>query len=348
MERSRKLAGFLADTSGMALLMTLAAISFLVAVTVGLTISVNWQLQASATLRQSVLLDQALLSGLDLVRAALYEDQLADDFDTDQDGWKNWEQEKLAALMPGTGLAITVEDLSGRIQVNRLVPELLEAGRRSDQGRPGRAATLQRQLWLRFLLSGRFAVDDAGQAAALVDALSDWLDRDDEERDHGAENGYYQSLSPPYSCANGPLRYPEELLLVKGFSRKIVYGDEEHEGIIDYLTIYSHDGKININTAPVPVLQALAPNMTSELAGELVAFRTEEVNRDRLNKPAWYKQVPDFPGDINVDPSLITTRGSFFLVKVQARQGSLRRTGLGVLFRDPATRRQELKSWRVE
>jgi len=191
-------------------------------------------------------------------------------------------------------------------------------------------------------------VADAEEAAALVDALADWLDRDDQERDHGAESGYYQSLDHPYSCANGPLSYPEELLLVKGFTRKIVYGDEEHEGIIDYLTIYGHDGKININTAPVPVLQALAPNMTSDLAGELIGFRMEKENHNLLKNPAWYRQVPDFPGDISFDASLITTRSLFFLMKLSASEGNLHRKGQGVLFRDPNTKQQELKFWKVE
>jgi len=343
---------FLADTSGMALLMTLAAISFLVAITVGLAVSVNWQLQSSASLKQSVALDEALLSGLDLARAALYADQLTQTFDTLQDSWNSWDDEKLVALVPDVELALEVADLSGRIQVNSLVADQGQATGLPDRGRrpgkrPGQRESLQRQLWLRFLLSGKFAVDDADQATALVDALADWLDKDDEERDHGAENGYYQGLENPYKCANGPLLYPEELLLVKGFSRKIVYGDEEHEGIIDYLTIYSHDGKININTAPVPVLQALSANMTGELADELIAFRAEKDNLDLLKEPGWYRRVPDFPGDITFDSTLVTTRSTFFQIKVSARQAGLMRTGIGVLYRDPDTRQQELKSWLV-
>lgn len=339
----------------MALLMTLAAISFLVAITVGLAVSVNWQLQASASLKQSVLLDEALLSGLDLARAVLFEDQVKENVDTEQDNWNNLDNTKLAALLPDMNLAMQIMDLSGRIPVNRLVTDsgqvqggqALPPGRQPGQG-AGRADDLQRQLWLRFLLSGKFAVTDEEQAAALVDALADWLDRDDQERDHGAESGYYQGLEHPYSCANGPLLYPEELLLIKGFSRKIVYGDEEHEGIIDYLTIYSHDGKININTAPAPVLQALAPNMTGELAGELIRFRGEKNNHDLLRNPSWYRQVPDFPGDITIDSSLITMRSSFFQVRVDARLAGLRRHGIGVLYRDPATREQALESWQVE
>jgi len=337
----------------MALLMTLAAISFLVAITVGLAVSVNWQLQASASLKQSVVLDEALLSGLDLARAVLFEDQVRENVDTEQDNWNTLDTAKLAALLPDVNLAMQIVDLSGRIPINRLVTDSSQGGQtppptRQPGQQPGQAGDLQRQLWLRFLLSGKFAVADEDEAVALVDALADWLDRDDQERDHGAESGYYQGLDNPYPCANGPLLYPEELLLVKGFTRKIVYGDEEHEGIIDYLTIYSHDGKININTAPVPVLQALAPNMTGELAGELIRFRGEKNNHDLLQNPSWYRQVPDFPGDITIDSSLITTRSSFFQVRVDARLAGLRRRGIGVVYRDPANRQQELELWQME
>jgi len=346
----------LRNEAGMALLMTLAAISFMVAITVWLATSVNWQMQSAASLKESVALDEALLSGLELTRAALYDDQIKEHFDTEQDSWNTWEQAKLAALIPGADLVLTVRDLAGLIQVNQLVANNRNNQRpkkppraRTPGKKPGQSpAEAQRQLWLRFLLSGRFAVEDTTQALSLIDALADWLDKDDNERDHGAESGYYRSLEHPYACANGPLRYPEELLLVKGFTRKIVYGDEEHEGIIDYLTIYGHDGKININTAPVPVLQALAPNMTSELAAELVRFRREEENRAQLQNPAWYKHVADFPGDIKFDPALVTTKSSFFQVRVEARQTGLQRVGVGVLYRDPNTRQQELKSWRVE
>ncbi|HHD56690.1 MAG TPA: hypothetical protein ENK89_03300, partial [Desulfobulbaceae bacterium] len=247
-----------AGDSGMALLMTLAAISFLVAVTVDLATSVNWQIQASRGLQESVRMDEALISGLNLVRASLLADQRKQQYDTLLDGWNNPDEESLHTLFGGMQLSVHVQDMSGRIQVNRLVGNTKnnrgqQRGPRRQPGSkvPGKVngkdpAKLQRELWIRFLLSGKFAVDGQEEAVSLVDALSDWLDEDDNERDHGAESGYYQSLKTPYVCRNGPLQYPEELLLVKGFTRKLVYGDKEHEGIIDYLTIYGQDGKINV------------------------------------------------------------------------------------------------------
>jgi len=144
------------------------------------------------------------------------------------------------------------------------------------------------------------------------------------------------------------LQYPEELLLIKGFTRKLVYGDKEHEGIIDYLTIYGQDGKININTAPSPVLQALAPGVDKDMVGALIAFRKDKENLQFLQNPQWYRHVHDFPGDIVFDNNLVTTKSSYFFVTITADVHGQRQTGAGFLYRDPQTKEQDLLSWRVD
>ena len=344
----------------MALLMTLAAISFLVAVTVDLATSVNWQMQAARGLQESVRMDEVLISGLNLIRASLLADQRKQQYDTLLDGWNSPDEESLHTLFGGMQLSIHVQDMSGRIQINSLVRskknnrgEKPGPRRQPGAGGPGKVhgkdpAKLQRELWIRFLLSGKFAVDGQEEATSLVDALSDWMDEDDNERDHGAESGYYQSLETPYFCRNGPLQYPEELLLVRGFTRKLVYGDKEHEGIIDYLTIYGQDGKININTAPPLLLQALAPGVDEDMVGALIAFRKEKENLQSLQNPQWYRHVPDFPGDIFFNNNLVTTISSYFFVTITADVNGRRQTGEGFLYRNPQTKEQNLLSWRVD
>ena len=328
--------GLAADHGGMALLMTLAAISFLVAVTVDLATSVNRQIQASHGLEESVRLDEALVSALNLVRASLFADQQKQQYDTLLDRWNSPYEDALHGLFADMQLSIHVQDMSGRIQINSLVVN------------NGNRERLQRELWIRFLLSGNFGVDGQQEAEALVDALSDWLDKDDTERDHGAESGYYQSIENPYVCRNGPLQYPEELLLVKGFTRRLLYGDKEHEGIIDYLTIYGHDGKININTAPARILRVLAPGVDEDMVAALVAFRGEKENLSALKNPQWYRHAPDFPGDIVFDNNLVTTTSSYFQVTITADINGLEQTGTGFLYRNPQTMEQDLLSWRVD
>lgn len=337
--------------------MTLAAISFLTAITVGLATSVNWQIQASSGQKETVRLHAVLLSGLSLVRASLYIDQQKQKFDTQLDGWNNLNMEIINKLFAEENISITVRDMSGLIQVNRLA--LIDEEKKKQQkerlgtrGQGGKKQSdpekLQRALWQRFLLSGKFAVEGEDEAVALIDALSDWLDNDDLARDHGAESGYYQSLKNPYICRNGPLQYMEELLLIKGFTGKLVYGDKEHKGIIDYLTIYGQDGKININTAPPSVLQALAPGMNEEMTGQLVEFRKEEDNLNALENPQWYRRAGDFPGDIVFDKNLITTVSSYFFLEIEAGNNGFQQTAEGSLYRDPKTREQDLLSWKEE
>jgi DNA uptake protein ComE-like DNA-binding protein len=68
-----------------------------------------------------------------------------------------------------------------------------------------------------------------------------------------------------------PWTVPEELVQRDLVSALAFYGTIEQAGIGAYLTVWS-SGKINVNTAPLPVLAAL-PGMTSAMAGLLVRAR---------------------------------------------------------------------------
>ncbi len=69
---------------------------------------------------------------------------------------------------------------------------------------------------------------------ALIAALLDWLDPDEEPREGGAESEYYQGLESPYDAKNGPLDSIEELLLVKGWTAALLYGEDvNRNGILD-------------------------------------------------------------------------------------------------------------------
>jgi len=327
----------LRDCSGMALVLTVLAVSFLVAVTVQLGSSVNWQMQVAANQGTVVRLDALLLSGLQLARTALWADQQNNDFDCRFDEWGEFDPEVPAGIFPDGNVEIQIKDLSGLLQVNGLVLT----------GEEGDSEKIQREFWKRFLMSGNFVVEDEDVADALLDSLVDWLDEDDEEHEHGAEQGFYSSRQPSYVPADRPMLFLEELLLVKGWGKELLYGDGEHVGVIDYLTTSGRDGKININTAPAPVLQALHSEMTEGLANDLISFRSESDHEEMLADSNWYKQVSGFPGDITFDAELITTVSSFFSVTVTARLNGLQRTGTGIVQRMD-NREQTLLSWKVE
>jgi len=65
-----------------------------------------------------------------------------------------------------------------------------------------------------------------GMTPELVDALMDYRDADANTRPEGAEQDYYDQLPYPYLIKNGPLGTVEELLLVKGFTAPLVYGED--------------------------------------------------------------------------------------------------------------------------
>jgi len=67
-----------------------------------------------------------------------------------------------------------------------------------------------------------------GMTLDLADSLLDYRDSDDETRMGGAEQDYYDGLPYPYLIKNGPLATLEELLLVKGFTASVVYGEDHN------------------------------------------------------------------------------------------------------------------------
>lgn len=130
----------------------------------------------------------------------------------------------------------------------------------------------------------------------IADSIEDWRDEDSLHRLNGAEEDYYMSLPVPYHCKNGSFDTVEELLMVKGMTPEILYGNlvlnqgEEMEakedelsdqktedennkytGIYQYLTVIG-SGTINLNTAPETLLRIIRGD---EEAKNIVSKRQE-------------------------------------------------------------------------
>ena len=122
-----------------------------------------------------------------------------------------------------------------------------------------------------------------GMTAELAASIIDWRDQDSEITPGGAEDEYYLLLSQPYNCKNSPLETVDEILLIKGASEEILYGEDTNlnsilddnendgdlrnppdnrngrldSGFYDYVTVYSVEinldsqgnQRININDA---------------------------------------------------------------------------------------------------
>jgi len=61
---------------------------------------------------------------------------------------------------------------------------------------------------------------------AIADAILDWLDPDSSPRQFGAEADYYRGLGVPYAPRNGVPQCLEELLLIRGVTRPLLFGPE--------------------------------------------------------------------------------------------------------------------------
>ena len=85
----------------------------------------------------------------------------------------------------------------------------------------------------------------------------------------GAENEYYSWLENPYLCKNVPLDSIEELLLIKGMTIDLYYGDPDVEPPVlplpYYLTVHGdYQGRINPNTAEPETIAAMLAGYTGD------------------------------------------------------------------------------------
>jgi len=68
----------------------------------------------------------------------------------------------------------------------------------------------------------------------VADSIIDWVDPDDTPRAAGAESDYYNGLLPGYMAKNAPVESIEELLMIKGVTSQLLFGDDlNHNGIQD-------------------------------------------------------------------------------------------------------------------
>lgn len=319
------------DNRGVALMLTILIVSLVVALTLQFNTSMRSNLHAAANLSDGIKLGCIARSGFNGALAVLYVDGSSGNVDTLRDDWayiRAFSEASISLFEDGHFL-VDVIDLSGRIQVNQLVNE------------EGGYNDAQRDILLRLLNFPEFGLD-AEEAENIVDAIKDWIDEDNEVTRFGAEDAYYLTLEKPYPCKNGPVEFPEELLLVRGMTRELFYGTEESPGISRYLSAYG-EGKININTADPLVLRALSDRINEELAEEMIAYRMDEDND--LSNANWYKAVPGM-GDINIPGDLIATSSTHFEIISEGIKDALRRRIIGIVERKD--NKLEILSWKVE
>jgi len=330
----------LKNDHGIALLITLSIITVLIAVSLELSRNARSAVMTTAAARDRLTLLHISSSGINAAMAMLVKDKKESDTDSMQEDWAD--PEKIIEVLNDIpfedgNISVIISDELSRIQVNALVkfPE----GRELNDP--------QKLMWDR-CLSYFVSQDDLLEEiepGTIINSVKDWLDSGDDDMItglNGAESGYYQALDPPYSCGNGPIAHLDELALIRGITSDLFYGHGKRPGISGYMTIYGitdsggYEGKININTAELPVLTALLPSGNEHLAQGIFDYRQEKIDLNYmhdLSSLTWYKDVSGC-SDITIDPELITTSSDLFRIESAATLHKMKMTVTAVVQRE--------------
>jgi len=166
----------------------------------------------------------------------------------------------------------------------------------------------------------QFLLDIPLMTPEIADAILDWIDADSLARPSGAEQDSYSGQSPSVTFRNGPISSLDELLLVRGVTPDLLFGEDLNRnglldpnendgpaqppidnadgqlqrGWIEYFTIHSRESnvradgskKININN---PDLDALFTAVQQELgldtAKFIIAYRTVQQSSGTPGSP---------------------------------------------------------------
>lgn len=312
------------NQDGVALLLTLSIITIFLSVTLEMNRRVRNSIQSSITQKTQANLLEIAESGLTIGKAILLKDAAENSIDSAQEDWAN--PKKLKEIINSLGfnsdeLELSISDELGKIQVNAMLKSF--PGNDVNQS--------QIKIWnnlLSFFIS-KDKSEDERDSTAIINCLIDWMDSGDDDAISGisgAESDYYESLTIPYHCNNHDFYDLSVIFQVKGISSDLFEKTDGFKNILpdqydapiefkmgDLISVFGveHDrsaaphrdkkkyiypGKININTASIPVIAALLPFGKQDFAKKIDAFRTEKPNENseftnNLNMKGWYANV---------------------------------------------------------
>ena len=218
-----------------------ALITAIVLVAIATVLAVHIGTRASLDMRRTaglVALDQGWHVALGAEAWAI--EVLKDDAEDSQNDnlSEAWAQPLPPLPVDGGEVRGALEDMQGRFNVNNLV---------TSEGLANELAI------------GRFErlLSYAGADPRWSRILADWIDSDTVPGfPDGAEDGAYLAQSPSYRAANGPISTVTEMLALPGMTQ------DEFQRIRPYIAALPTGTKINLCTAPGPVLAALVEGGT--------------------------------------------------------------------------------------
>lgn len=270
--------------NGIALLMAIIIVAFVVIISVNMLTQRQLQIHQSANIYNKQQSWQYLLASERWAKSVLaqdYKDEIkrAKGFDGYQDAWN-----KSLKNLDTITVEASISDLQGRLNLNNLYYR-------------GKVQTQWLNVYRNLLGQLKLPV-------SLADSLLDWIDKDNEAfGTYGAEDEYYLTRKPAYRAAHTHLVQLSELKLIRG------YNDEIIEILRPYVYVADDLEPVNINTANKKVLQAVMKNVHKKEINRIIeqqknkAFRSIEefMNSDTLK-------------NTRIDKNLISVSSVFFMV----------------------------------
>ncbi len=239
---------------------------------------------------------QYALGGEELARQILradFEEQPG--IDSNADAWANPE---LQFEFENGAVEVQIEDLQGRLNLNNLYPLPRDGGDRGGDASVPMLPVLSRMM-------GLLGVDPV-----FSERTMDWIDPDDGKGSLGAEDFDYLGLEVPYRAADRPIADVSELRLLLEMT------PEAYGVLSPFVAALPASGTtVNVNTAPAPVIAALAETLTLESAEALVAARDQGSVYESVTQ---FLQDPILAGS-GLAPDGLGVQSGFFRVSVRAR-----------------------------
>lgn len=311
----------------MALVLTLLVVVLLVTAVLEFDRSTRTTLKAAGNFRDGMKAFHLATSGIAAAQAVLKDD-------LSKTGGKDDLTELWATPFPpypvGDGtVAIAVQDEGGKINLNTLVTK--DGNRLTDPS------------WQVERLRKLFRLKELDPN--LVDAIVDWLDRDEILEPHGAETGYYEGLDRPYRCRNGQMETLAELHLIKGIT------DDVYRVIAPYVTVYwngpiTGESRINLNTADPLVLESLAVREGPGVQFPLDAAQVEQIVAARpFANITQLQKVPGLtPAVYSAIQSQLDVGSRYFSIYAEGEANGVKK---GVIAVAERTAEPVLRYWRL-
>ncbi len=345
------------NRSGIALIIVMVIVVVFAILAGGLSYSMKVETKLARNSSWDTELEWLGRSGIELAKFVLSQRGPGQQYDALNQKWAGGTGETNDALADisltdnelGHGrFSVKIKDSDSKFNINRAV---------SPPGTPGSSEVVNQGLIL-------IGVDGA-EAPRIVNAIADWIDRDDETRvgSTDTESDYYMSLQPPYRAKNGPIDDLTELMMIKGITPAMYYGSsggavapaglrtanqfnrrlggEEPAypvGFVDLFTTISGP-TININTASATVLQ-LIPDVDGSMAQAIITARagadgTEGNEDDMPFHNVGEVQNAGIPGEIaKMFSKYFGVQSSTFEVEVETEIDAVKRTYFALLRRD--------------